>query len=188
MSNLFRNVPFLGSLEVSLFSFDLLFRWSVRRSEALRRGLCGAFRAKRRRTLQRVPILAIDSTYATSFSAHPPAHPHPLNVPLPALVQTAPVPFPNTSPESAAAPSAGISLASLGSNFFPHCGAGAPWLLLRDITARVSLPADSSTPASPLRPPVSASALSLAPKPLLDEVPSYSSLSSSAGPPQEVAI
>src|SRR6266478_9286980 len=41
----------------------------------------------------------------------PPAHPHPLNVPLPALVQTAPVPFPNTSPGSAAAPSAEISLA-----------------------------------------------------------------------------
>src|ERR1700676_2386399 len=68
LSNLFRNVPFLTSLEMSLFL--LICCWGVRRSEALRRGLCGAFRAKRRRTPQRVLTLVIDSTSATPFSAH----------------------------------------------------------------------------------------------------------------------
>src|SRR5258708_15658391 len=36
-----------------------------------------------------------------------PAHPHPLSAPLPASVQIAPAPFPNTSSGSAAEPSAG---------------------------------------------------------------------------------
>src|ERR1700688_3806186 len=36
----------------------------------MRRGLCGAFRAKRRRTPQRVLTPAIDSRAATSFFAH----------------------------------------------------------------------------------------------------------------------
>jgi len=49
-----------------------------------------------------------------------PAHPHPLNVPPPALVQTASCSVPEYFlPGSAAAPSAGISPASLGSNLFP---------------------------------------------------------------------
>jgi len=48
--------------------------------------------------------------------------------------------------------------------------------------------ADSSTPASSLRLPASAPVPSLAPEPLLVEVPSYSSLSSSTGPPLEVAV
>src|SRR6266853_452999 len=50
-----------------------------------------------------------------------------------------------------------FSLASLGSNLFPRCGAAALWLLLRDIAATISSPAGSSTPASSLRPPASAS-------------------------------
>src|SRR5260370_1199326 len=70
VSNLFRNVPFLTSLEVSPFLLICCCRWGVRRSEALRRGLCGAFRAKRRRTPQRVVTLAIPSISAPSFSAH----------------------------------------------------------------------------------------------------------------------
>ncbi len=117
-----------------------------------------------------------------------PAHPHPLNVPLPALVQTAPVPFPNTSRESTAAPFAGISLASRGSNFFTRCGAATLWLLLRDIAATTSSPADNSAPTSSLRLPASTSGLSLAPEPLLGEILSCSSPSSSTGPPQEVAV
>src|ERR1700719_739243 len=117
-----------------------------------------------------------------------PAHPHPLNVPLPVWVQTAPVPFPNTSRESTAAPFAGISWASRGSNFFPRCGAATLWLLLRDSAATVSSPADNSAPTSSLRLPASTSGLSLAPEPLLGEVLSCSSLSSSTGPPQEVAV
>jgi hypothetical protein len=44
MSNLFRNVPFLTSLEVSPFLLICCCPWGDRRSEALRRGLCGAFR------------------------------------------------------------------------------------------------------------------------------------------------
>jgi hypothetical protein len=68
LSSLFRK--FLTSLEVSLFVLICCCRWGVCRSEALRRGLCGAFRAKRRRTPQRVLRPAIHSTSATSFSAH----------------------------------------------------------------------------------------------------------------------
>src|SRR5438034_2171827 len=132
------------------------------------------------------PIVAKSNAAASARSLS--AHPHPLNVPLPALVQTAPVPFPNTSPGSAAAPSAGISLASPDSSLFLRCGAGALWLLLRDIAARVSSPAGSSPPVSSLRLPASAPGSSLAPALLLVEVPSYSSLSSSTGPPQEVAV
>src|SRR5882762_502754 len=45
VSNLFRNVPFLTSLEVSPFLLICCCPWGDRRSEALRRGLCGAFRA-----------------------------------------------------------------------------------------------------------------------------------------------
>ena len=67
MSSLFRNVPFPTSLEVSLFVLICCCRWGVCRSEALRRGLCGAFRAKRRRTPQRGLSLAIPSTSAASF-------------------------------------------------------------------------------------------------------------------------
>ena len=59
---------FQASLEMSLFLICCC-PWGVRRSEALRRGLCGAFRAKRRRTPQRVMTLAIDSVAAASFSA-----------------------------------------------------------------------------------------------------------------------
>src|ERR1700688_53660 len=127
------------------------------------------------------------SSVATSLRPLP-AHPHPLNVPLPASVRTAPAPFPNISPQSAATPSAGISLALLGSNFFQRCGAAALWLLLRDIAATASSPADSSTPASSPRRPASAYCSSLAPEPLLVEALSCSSLSSSTGPPQEVAV
>jgi len=69
---------------------------------------------------------------------------------------------------------------------FPRCGVGAPWLLLPDSASTVSSSVDSSTPASLLHLPASASGSSLAPEPLLVEVPSYSSLSSSTGPPLEV--
>src|SRR5438034_11470993 len=101
------------------------------------------------------PIVAKSNAAASARSLS--AHPHPLNVPLPALVQTAPVPFPNTSPGSAAAPSAGISLAWLDSNFFPRCVAAALWLAPRDIAARLASPADSSPPASSLLLPALAS-------------------------------
>jgi hypothetical protein len=110
------------------------------------------------------------------------------NVPLPVWVQTVLVLFRNTSSGSAAAPSVGISRASPDSNFCPHCDAGALWLLLHDSAAITSSPADSSPPASLLRLPASVSGPSLAPKPLLVEVPSHSSLSSSIGPPQEVVV
>ena len=69
MSSLFRNVPFLASLEMTLFLLICCCPWGVRRSGALRRGLCGAFRAQRRRTPQEVMTLAIDSVAAASFSA-----------------------------------------------------------------------------------------------------------------------
>src|SRR3977135_3859965 len=49
-------------------------------------------------------------------------------------------------------------------------------------------PAGTSPPTSWLRRPAAASRSSLAPAPLLVEAPSYSSLSSSTGPPQEVAV
>jgi hypothetical protein len=55
---------------VSLLVLICCCRSGVCRSEALRRGLCGAFRAKRRRTPQRVLTPAIHLTSATSFSAH----------------------------------------------------------------------------------------------------------------------
>jgi hypothetical protein len=45
LSKLFRNVPILTSLELSPFLLICFCPWGVRRSEALRRGLCGAFRA-----------------------------------------------------------------------------------------------------------------------------------------------
>src|SRR3977135_3322023 len=80
LSSLFRNVPFLTLIEVSPFLLICCCRWGVRRSEALRRGLCGAFRAKRRRTPQRVVTLVIDSTSATSFSAHSAARGDPAQV------------------------------------------------------------------------------------------------------------
>src|SRR6202040_152908 len=98
-----------------------------RQSVAAVPGACGA-----------LSVFACGSTApppTSNAAASPPplpAHPHPLNVPPPVLVQTAPVPFPNTSPGSAAAPCAGISRASLGSNLFPRCGVAAPGLLLRD--------------------------------------------------------
>src|ERR1700681_2993064 len=73
-------------------------------------------------------------------------------------------------------------------SFFPRCGAATLWLLLRDSAPSVSAPADNSALTSSLRLPTSASRLSLAPEPLLGEVLSCSSLSSSTGPPQEVAV
>ncbi len=45
VSKLFRNVPFLTSLEMSLFLLICLLSLGCPPSEALRRGLCGAFRA-----------------------------------------------------------------------------------------------------------------------------------------------
>src|SRR3984893_4552058 len=75
-----------------------------------------------------------------------PAHPLRPNIPLPAWGQTALVLFRNTSPESAAAPSAGTSLASPDSNFCLHCDAGALWLLLHDSASTASSPPDSSLP------------------------------------------
>jgi len=61
MSSLIRSVP---------FRFDLLLSLGRLPERSRRRALCGAFRAKRRRTPQRVLTPAIDSTAATSFSAH----------------------------------------------------------------------------------------------------------------------
>jgi hypothetical protein len=86
----------------------------------------------------------------------------------------------------AAAPSAEISLASPDLSLCLRCGAGALWLLLCDIAARVAWSAGSSAPTSSLRLP----AQRLAPHSpiLLVEVPWYSSLSSSTGPPLEVAV
>ena len=119
-----------------------------------------------------------------TFPRSLPAHPLRPNVPLPVWVRTVLVLFRNNSPGSVAAPSAGISLASPGSNFCLHCDAEAFWLLLPDSAATTSWPADSSPPSSfcvyqPQR---------LAPKPLLVKVPSYSPLSSSIGSPQEVVV
>src|ERR1700682_89754 len=81
LSSLVRNVLFLTSLEVYIFLICCC-RFGVLRSKALRRGLCGAFRAKRRWTPQPGLTPAIDSTSAASFSAHnlatmdDPAHPY----------------------------------------------------------------------------------------------------------------
>ena len=61
--------PSLPHWECPLFLLICCGPWGVRRSKALRHGLCGAFRAKRRRTPQGVMTLAIDSVSAASFSA-----------------------------------------------------------------------------------------------------------------------
>ena len=118
----------------------------------------------------------------------PLVHPHPLNAPLPASVRSVPVPSRNTFLESAAAPSAEISLALRDSNLFPRCGALALLLLLLDSAARVSWSAGSSTPTPSPRLPTATSCSSPAPLLLRAEAPSCSSLSSSTRPPLEVAV
>src|ERR1700752_3483545 len=58
LSSLVRNVPLFTSLEVSPFFVFAVCHWDLRRSAALRRGLGGASRAKRRRRSQCVLIFA----------------------------------------------------------------------------------------------------------------------------------
>src|SRR6266567_3830797 len=69
LSSLVRNVPLFTSLEVSPFLLCCC-RWGLRRSAALRRGLSGAFRAKRRRRPQRVLTFAFDLATAAFFFPH----------------------------------------------------------------------------------------------------------------------
>src|SRR5258708_37850613 len=69
MSSLVRNVPLFTSLEVSPFLLCCC-RWGLRRSAALRRGLSGAFRVKRRRRPQRVLTFAFDLVTAAFFFPH----------------------------------------------------------------------------------------------------------------------